>query len=67
MKYKDCKKCKKYKDGGIGWWEIRKVCNKLSDYCKDCNKIYEDCKCYLKYIEVRKKHFIFICEKYEKR
>ena len=36
---------------------------KLSDYCLDHNKTCEDCKWYLEYAGVRKKHFIFECER----
>lgn len=67
IKSKDCKKCEKCKNDGIEWCEIFKTCKKLSDYCKDYHKIYDDCKYYPEYIEVRKKDFIFKCEKCEKR
>ena len=40
---------------------------KLSDYCLDHNKTCEDCKWYLEYAGVRKKHFIFECERSEKK
>ena len=49
----------KCKVDDIEWDVICKTCKKLSDYCKDCHKIYEDCKCYLGYMGVKKKHFIF--------
>ena len=67
MKYQDCKKIEKCKDNNLELVELCIACKKLSDYCKDCNKIYEDSKFYLEYIEVRKKHFLFGCEKCEKR
>ena len=63
MKCKDCKKCKTCDE--IESCEICKACTKLSDCCKDCNKIYEHCGCFLKYMEVTKKHFIFVREKCE--
>ena len=59
MKCKDFKKCKTCKDDGIEWCEICKACTELLHYCKDCNKLYEDCGCFLKYMEVTGKYFIF--------
>ena len=44
-----------------------KLVKKISNSCKGYNKIYEDFKCYLEYIEVTKKHFIFGSQKCEKR
>ena len=40
---------------------------KLSDYCKDYKKMYGDFKCYLEYMEVRKKRFMFGGENCEKK
>ena len=58
MKCNNCKKYEKCNDDSNEWCKICKICEKLSEYCKDCSQMYEDCKCYLEYIEVRKKHFI---------
>ena len=67
MKCKDFEKREIIRMMTLNGAKYVKLVKKLSDYCKDYNKICEDCKCYLEYMEVRKKHFIFGCEKSEKK